>query len=209
MGGRRGRSLSQHVRVGEPVLHPLHAPPVEGPHPHQVGAAAGQGTQADGDLITGPDQAQIAAHPGLIRDDEGVFGVRLALAPVGSQNAVHDQAGDVDHRLVVTEQQPDQQSSAAVVELDGPQHVGVEGQSVLDQFQQGRLVVQDPAGQQAFALWVNHNDNAVVMLLADVHSGSCLRHGHLRRATPAGRRRAASSGSGRGAARAVGGAPTG
>ena len=70
------------------------------------------------------------------------------------------------------------QGSAAVVEVDRPQHVFVEGQDVPDQFQQGRFVVQDPAGQQPFAVRVDHH--AVVVFLADVHSGPYPGHGHLR-----------------------------
>lgn len=55
----------------------------------------------------------------------------------------------MDQRLVMAEQQSDQQGGPAVVEVDGPQRVGVEGQDIGDQFQQGRLIVQDPAEQQA------------------------------------------------------------
>lgn len=43
---------------------------------------------------------------------------------------MHGQAGDVDHRLVVTEQQPDQQGGTTVVEIDSPQHVAVESQDI-------------------------------------------------------------------------------
>ncbi len=144
----------------------------------QIGAAGGEDAQVDGYLVAGPQPAQITAHACLVGDDEGVLRVRLGFAAVGARGTVDGQAGEVGHGLVVVEQQADQQGCTAVVDVHGPQHVLVDVQDVADQFQQGPFVVQDPAGEQTLAPIVEHH--AVVMLLADVHSGPDPGHGHLR-----------------------------
>lgn len=139
-----------------------------------VQAPCRQRAQVDGDLVARPQQPEILAHAGLVGDDEGVLRVSLALAPVGGRGPVDRQAGQIGHGLVVAEQQADQQGGAAVVEVDGPQHVGGYRQDVADELEQLGLVVQDPAGQQPFAVRVDHH--AVVMFLADVHPGPDLGH---------------------------------
>lgn len=101
--------------------------------------------------------------------DERVLLVRLALASVGGRSLVYGEAGDVDHRLFVAEQEADEQGGTAVIDVHRPQRVLGEREDVRDQLQQDRLVVEDPAGKEAFAPLVDHH--AVVVFLADVHSG--------------------------------------
>jgi hypothetical protein len=161
-------------------FHQLSPEPVDLPRAvaDHVRAPGGQGPQVDGNLTTGPQTPQVLAHAGLIGDDERVLRIGLALTPVGARGPVDGESGDVGHGLVVAEQKPDQQRGTTVVGVHRPQHVLVEGQHVTDQLQQGRFVVQDPAGQQPPAVRIDHH--AVMVFLADVHTGPYLRHGHLR-----------------------------
>lgn len=144
----------------------------------EVGAASDQDLEVDGYLVAGPQLAQVLAHAGLVGDDEGVLRVRLALAAVGGRCLVHRKAGEVDHRLVVADQQAEEQGGPTVVDVHRPQRVLGECEYVADQLQQRGLVVQDSPRQEAFALRVDHH--AVVIFLADVHPGPDMGHGHLR-----------------------------
>jgi hypothetical protein len=116
-----------------------------GPVVDQIEAAGGQGAQVDGYLVTGPQGTKVLAHACLVGDDERVLLVRLALAAVGRRRLVHSQAGDVDHRLLVAEQEADKQGGATVVDVHRPQGVLGECEHVGDQLQQGRFVVEDAA----------------------------------------------------------------
>lgn len=84
------------------------------------------------------------------------------------------QAGDVGDVLVVADQQTEQERGPAVVDVHRPQHIPRQLQYVSDELEQFSLVVQDPTRQQSLALGVDHH--AVVMFLADVHSGPDLGH---------------------------------
>ena len=93
---------------------------------------------------------QVAAHAGLVGDDEGVLRVGLALAPVGAGGPVDGPAGDVEQLLAVVDQQRDQQGGPAVGRGPPPRSplaLG-QGQDVADQLQQLRLVVGHPPRQQ-------------------------------------------------------------
>lgn len=48
---------------------------------------------------------------------------------------MNGEAGEMDHRLVVAEQQADQQGGAAVVDVDRPQRVLGECEYIADQLQ--------------------------------------------------------------------------
>ncbi len=78
------------------------------------------------------------------------------------------------------EQEPNEQSSAAVVGVHRPQHLARlgEGEYIADELQQLGLVVADAARQPPFPAGVECH--AVVMLLADVDSGPDREHGRLR-----------------------------
>ncbi|OKI55295.1 hypothetical protein AMK17_19700 [Streptomyces sp. CB00072] len=89
----------------------------------QVGAAPDQNLEVDGYLVARPEQAEVLAHAGLVGDVEGVLGVRLALAPVGGRRLVNSKAGEIDHRLIVAEQQTDEQGGSAVADVHRPQRV--------------------------------------------------------------------------------------
>jgi hypothetical protein len=71
-------------------------------------------------------------------DDVGVSGVRLALAAIAGRGVVDGQAGEVGHRLVLGEQQPDEQGRAAVGGIHRPQHLALVGEHehVPDQLQE-------------------------------------------------------------------------
>lgn len=94
----------------------------------QVVPAPRQRPQIAGDLVTGPQEAKVLPHASLVREDMGVPGVGLALPAVAARGMVHGQAGEVDHRLLPGQQQPDQQGSAAVGGVHGPQHLTAVGQ---------------------------------------------------------------------------------
>ena len=82
-------------------LQELRAEPVDlpGPVSDQVAAAGGKDPQVDGDLIARPQQAQVAAHAGLVGDDERVPRVGFPFATVGSRRPMDGQAGQVRHHL--------------------------------------------------------------------------------------------------------------
>ena len=115
----------------------------------QVQAPSSQSAQIDRDLIARPQQPEIAPHASLVGDDEGVLGVRLALAPIGAGCSVNSQAGEIGHRLSVAEQEADEKGVATVVQVDCPQNVLGYRQDVTDPLQQCGLVVQDAARQQS------------------------------------------------------------
>lgn len=50
----------------------------------EVGAVSDQNREVEGYLIAWPEHAEVLAHAGLVGDDKGVFGVRLALAAASS-----------------------------------------------------------------------------------------------------------------------------
>lgn len=91
---------------------------------------------------------------------------------------MNSEAGEIDHRLAVTQQQADEQRCTAVVNVHRPHRVLGKREDVADQLQERRLVVQHPSREQALTLRVDHH--AMVMFLADVHAGPDLGHGHLR-----------------------------
>lgn len=92
-------------------------------------------SRVDGYLVAGPQQTEVLTHACLIGDDERVLLVRLALAAVGRRRLVHSQAGDADHRLLVAEQEADEQGSATVVDVHRPQDVLGQREYVSDQLQ--------------------------------------------------------------------------
>jgi hypothetical protein len=98
----------------------------------EVGTASDQDFEVYGYLIAGPEHAEVLAHAGLVGDDERVLGVGLALAAVGSRCLVNGEAGQVDHRLAVIEQQTDEQGGSAMVDVHRPQHVLGECEYVAD-----------------------------------------------------------------------------
>lgn len=110
----------------------------------QVGAAAGEQTELDDGFVAGPDRLQIAAHAGLVGDDVRVAGIGLALAAVARRGPVHGPAGDVEHLLVVVEQEGDDERGPAVGKVDGPDHLVAQGENIGDQLQEVGLVVGHP-----------------------------------------------------------------
>ncbi|WP_211347015.1 hypothetical protein [Saccharothrix australiensis] len=59
-------------------------------------------------------------------------------------SAVHGKAGEVDHRLIVTQQQTDQQGCAAVVDVHRSLHIARQREHIADQL---LLAVEHPARQ--------------------------------------------------------------
>lgn len=91
---------------------------------------------------------------------------------------MNSEAGEIDPRLVVAQQQACEKSGTAVVDVHRPQRVLRKRKDVADQLQERGLIVQHPPRQQTLTLRVDHH--AVVMFFADVHAGPDLWHGHLR-----------------------------
>ena len=110
-----------------------------------VRPAGGQDPQPGADLIPGPQRLQVPAHPGLVGDHGGVFGVCLAVAAVDLGGVVDGPARDVEDVLAVADEQGDQQRRSAMVQVRRPDHLVPvpELQHGGDEFEQGRFVVGD------------------------------------------------------------------
>ena len=150
---------------GREVLQQLGAQPVDRPGAigHQISAPGGQDAQLHGDLITGTQRLQVAAHPGLIGDHRGVFGVGLTVAAIPARCVIDGAARDVEQPLGGGQEQGDQQRGPAAAEIDRPGELATVGQrrDCVDQLPQCRLIVGDPPRQQP--LPINVDDHAMVV----------------------------------------------
>ncbi|MGA6222056.1 hypothetical protein ACPESV_17215 [Streptomyces umbrinus] len=54
-------------------------------------------------------------------------------------------------------QQPDQQCGAAVVEVDGPQHIRIDRRHIADQLGKKGLGISAPARQQPLTIGIGHH----------------------------------------------------
>jgi hypothetical protein len=79
----------------------------------------------------------------LVGDDGCVLGVGLALTAVALGGAVDGPAREVEHRLVVVEEDRDGQGGAAVGQIDPPGDLMAQIRDVGEEFEQFRLVVGD------------------------------------------------------------------
>jgi hypothetical protein len=68
--------------------------------------------QDNGDRL--PDHRQCGGAGGLAGEPRAIM---TTLASVGGRRLTNSQAGDVDQRLIVSEQEPDQQVGTAVVDV--------------------------------------------------------------------------------------------
>jgi hypothetical protein len=85
-----------------------------------IGPTGGEEPQPGADLVAGPQWLEVFAHPGLVGNDGGVFGVRLAFAAVELGGEVDDPAGDVEEGLVVADEQGDQQRRSPMGQVGRP-----------------------------------------------------------------------------------------
>lgn len=188
-GSLRGRVVERGFRAGEELAeagsHPVDRP---GSVASQVGAVGGEKSQFGRDIVAEPDGLQITAHPGLVGDDSGVFGIGLALTAVGGRSVVDGVPGNVEQGLPVSVHQRDEQRGTTSVEVCRPRHrsrgIG-EGVDFVDEVRDDSFVVGDLLRQKPVAVGVD--DEAVMVGLAGVdaseqvgHSGSFRRCGRVR-----------------------------
>ena len=168
---------------GGEVLQQLGAQPVDrsGAIGHQIGTPGGQDAQLDGDVITGTQRLQVAAHAGLIGDDRGVFGVGLAVTAVTARGVIDRAAGNVEQPLLGGDEQGDQQGGPTGVEVDRPGDLTSIGQRrhCRNQLQQRGLVIGHPPREQLLPVAVD--SHAVMIRFTSVHTRpDMLCHNHLR-----------------------------
>ena len=127
--GLAGAVVEGPLECGE-VFKRLGAQPVDHPGAigYQIGAPSSQDAQIHGDTIPGTQRLQVAAHPGLIGDDCGVFGVGLSVAAVPAGSVIDGAPGDVEQPLIGGDEQGDQQRGPAVIEIDRPGELTAIGQ---------------------------------------------------------------------------------
>lgn len=70
---------------------------------------------------------QIAAHASLVGDDSCVLRVGLSVAAIGRRGMVNSPARNIDEFVIALDEQGDQQSGAAGVEVYGPQNPAAVG----------------------------------------------------------------------------------
>ena len=136
-----------------------------------VGTPGGEEPQPGADLIPCTQRLQVSSHPGLVRDDGGVFGVCFAFAAVNLGGVVHGPARNVEDVLAVADEQGDQQRRSAMVQVRRPDHLVpvCELEHVGEELEQCWFVVGDSLGEQPVSVGVDHN--AVMMGFAGVDAG--------------------------------------
>lgn len=183
-GSLRRRVVERGFQAGEELAeagpHPVDRP---GPVTGQVSAVGGEQTQFGRDVVTEPDGLQVAAHPGLVGDDPGVFGIGLPVAAVGAGCVVDGAPGNVEQRLPVSVHQRDEQRGTTPVEVRRPRHrprgIG-EGVDLVDEGCDDSFGVGDLLRQKPVAVGVD--DDAVMVGLAGVDAGEQVGHsGSFRR----------------------------
>lgn len=171
--GRFGAAVVKGPLQRREVFQQLGLQAVDRPDPVRgfVRPPGGEDPQAGADLIPGPQRLQVPAHPGLVRDHGGVFGVGFAFPAVELGGVVDDPARDVEDVLAVGDEDGDQQRRAAVVQVGGPDHFVLVGQfeDAGDEFEQGGFVVGDFLREQTVSVGVDHD--AVMMGFAGIDTG--------------------------------------
>jgi hypothetical protein len=109
---------------------------------------------------------QVTANADLVGDDGGVFGVGLALAAVALGSSVDGTAGEVEHWLIVIEEDRDGQGGSAVSQVNAPGHLVA---YIGEELEELGFVIGDASGQQPTAALVDRD--AVVVGFACVDAG--------------------------------------
>jgi hypothetical protein len=114
---------------------------------------------------------KITPHAGLVGDDVGVFGIGLGFAAVSVAGPVDGEAGDVEDPLVPLPQQRQEQRRATSGLVDGPDESASpgEGEDLLDEPKEVRLVVLDPSGEKLHAGGVHHVRPVELLAGVDAH----------------------------------------
>jgi hypothetical protein len=86
----------------------------------EICAPSAQQAQIHRCFVTLTKWLQIATHASLVGDDRRVLGIGFPVAAVGGGGVAHDAAGDVNQILLTSDQQSDQQCSAAGIKVDRP-----------------------------------------------------------------------------------------
>lgn len=71
----------------------------------------------------------------LVSDDGCIFGVGLAFTPVALRRTVDGTPGEIEHQLLVVEEDRDGQGGTAVGQVDAPSHFVAQFQDVCEESQ--------------------------------------------------------------------------
>ena len=111
----------------------------------------------------------LSAHPRLVCDHPGVFGVGLGFpAAVGPRGLPHLSARQIAHRLTSIGQYGQQQAGIHRGQIHRPRHLISQPVNLSDEFPDGSFVIDQFARQHHRAGVVNHAHP--VMFLADIHT---------------------------------------
>ena len=145
----------------------------------QIGAMSGEHAQFGDQVIVGMQQWQIiAAHPGLISDHPGIFGIGLGLTTaVDGRRLPYRTARQVTHRLAGISQHRQQQGGVHGGQIHRPGHlITTQPVDFSDQSTDLLFVIDQPARQHHRAGVVDYA--YPVMLFADINTSPQLARCH-------------------------------
>jgi Transposase len=144
----------------------------------EISAAGEQELQFGQISFAGSESCEIGPHPSLIGDDISVAGIGLGLSGIGVASSLHGKAWKIEDPLRSFPQQRQQECCATSGLVNSPNGFLREGEDLVDEKGEIRLVIFHLSGEDLRSRSVEHVNP--VDLFAGIDARPHLSHDHLR-----------------------------